>query len=375
MKAMSVLLSGFIAFTPTICMAEDMESQLRSNLNEATGRFNEMISLFGPNDSRTMKIQEQIKNLKEKLGNLASNTFGTVERTATSSSELTATRKAKPDLSDLAAMGPSWKADMVLANYCLASGDLMSAQILFQMAYAKAVQNGISMNDAKSYAAEAAIRFDGMMTIPGSNNTGGSTTTGASTGNTGGSITGTNVNDTTWAQSFNSTRIIPDVVFNDHTSMTQQEVQSFLAKRDSVLSKPYKGQMPSEMIMNAARKYGVSPKLILATLQKEQGLVSKKNVPEHKLDWALGVGCYDSGDWNTKYKGLDKQIEYAAATYRNRYDEAVKMQREGKELTLKVDGKQMTFSNASTWALYRYTPHIQGNQLFFNVYKGYFVKK
>lgn len=370
-KSLCLTLAAALLLLPQIGMAGEIQSELKSKLDQAKARFTELMVTYGPSDSKTIKIQETIKELKSKLENLSDNLLGSAQEASLPASD------PETALSDASEMGPTWKADMILANYCLASGDLLSAQVLFQMAYSKAQALGVSTSDAKNYAAQASIIFDGMKSLP--NTTSGSTSTTATTTTATTSATGsttsasTNSSDTTWAQSFNSTRVIPDVVFTDYTSMSQEQVQNFLEKKGSVLSKPYNGQYPSDMIMSACQKYGISPKVILATLQKEQGLISKSSVPTSKLDWALGVGCYDSGDWNTKYKGLDKQIEYAAATYKNRYDEAVKMQKEGKALTMKVDGKTITCANASTWALYRYTPHFQGSELFFKVYKGYFI--
>lgn len=172
---------------------------------------------------------------------------------------------------------------------------------------------------------------------------------------------------------FVKTEVMPDSMFTDVNSMTQSQVQSFLEKKGSVLSKPYRGQLPSKMIMDAAKKYNISPKVLLATFQKEQGLISKSSVPESKLDWALGVGCYDSGNWNTKYKGLDKQIEYAASTYRTHFNAAQARYDAGdRTINMKIDGSAVPVTNSTTYALYKYTPHFAGNSLFYNVYKGYF---
>jgi len=153
--------------------------------------------------------------------------------------------------------------------------------------------------------------------------------------------------------------------------MTVAQIQKFLEAKNSVLAKPYRGSSPAQMIYDAARKYSINPQVILTRLQCEQGLISKSTATEHKLDWALGVGCYDSGNWNQKFKGFDKQIEYAAHTYRRHYDDAKAKLDRGEKVVMTIDGKRVQVKNAATYSFYKYCPHFQGNKLFFDVWRGY----
>jgi hypothetical protein len=41
---------------------------------------------------------------------------------------------------------------------------------------------------------------------------------------------------------------------------------------------------------------------------------------------------------------------------------------------MKINGKNIKIDNAATWAFYKYTPHFDGNKLFVDVYRGYFLK-
>ena len=179
--------------------------------------------------------------------------------------------------------------------------------------------------------------------------------------------------DTSWIGDFKYERIMSDSSFINVNSMSEREVQDFLEKRGSVLAKPYRGQMPSSLIMEACRKHQVSPKVILARLQTEQGLISKKSATQHQLDWALGVGCYDSGNWNTKYKGLGKQIEYAAVTLKNHYDRGKDRIGQNGVIAMTIDGSPMRIQNSATYSMYKYCPHKHGNKLFYDVYMGFFA--
>jgi len=109
----------------------------------------------------------------------------------------------------------------------------------------------------------------------------------------------------------------------------------------------------------------------LCRLQCEQGLISKKSASQKQLDWALGVGCYDSGNWNQKFKGLDKQIEFAAATYRRHFDHAKSRIEKGEKISMTIDGQSVTVKNAASYSFYKYCPHFQGNKLFYDVWNGY----
>ena len=179
--------------------------------------------------------------------------------------------------------------------------------------------------------------------------------------------------DTNWVGDFKYERIMSDSSFTKYDAMSVEEVQSFLEKRGSVLAKSYRGQQPAEMIINASKKHGISPKVLLARVQTEQGLVSRKSATQHQLDWAMGVGCYDSGNWNTKFKGLDKQFDYAAATLKTHYDRGQDLIAQNGVIAMTIDGTPLRVRNAATYSMYKYTPHKHGSKLFYDVYVGYFA--
>ncbi len=174
-----------------------------------------------------------------------------------------------------------------------------------------------------------------------------------------------------WQETFQQDYLISDHALTNSGTMTVAQIQKFLESKNSVLAKPYRGSSPAQMIYDAARKYSINPQVILTRLQCEQGLISKSTATEHKLDWALGVGCYDSGNWNQKFKGFDKQVEYAAHTYRRWYDDAKAKLDRGEKIVMTIDGKKVQVKNAASYSFYKYCPHFQGNKLFYDVWRGY----
>jgi trimeric autotransporter adhesin len=195
----------------------------------------------------------------------------------------------------------------------------------------------------------------------------GTTGTSGTTNTTGATSNGPQ--DESFKKGLDYSNIISDSAFTDKNSMSAQEIQSFLEKKGSILSKEYNGQMPSQLIYDTAQKYGISPKVLLTRLQVEKSLISKGSASKNTLDWALGVGCYDNGTKISKYKGFENQIAGAAQTYVKWFNDG---QNKGGSVTQSIDGRKLTSKNAATYSTYKYTPHYGGAKLFRDVYMGYF---
>lgn len=202
-----------------------------------------------------------------------------------------------------------------------------------------------------------------------SSSSSGSVTKPAATGNS--PLQAAPKGDESWSNNFQKDNLISDFSLTNTNTMTVSQIQAFLDQKGSVLAKPYRGSTPSQMIYNAAKKYGINPQVLLTRLQCEQGLISKKSATEKELDWALGVGAYDSGNWNQNYKGFDKQVEGAAQTYQRHYLDAKARLDRGERVTMTIDGQSVEVKNASTYAFYKYCPHFNGNKLFYDVWRGY----
>lgn len=194
--------------------------------------------------------------------------------------------------------------------------------------------------------------------------------------------------------------LISDDDFISINQLSESNIQSFLTQKGSFLKDYSEGSRSAARIIwdachgNSPDSVGslagividsttgtVNPWVVLATLQKEQSLITSTTYNQSKLDYAMGYGCLESGAWNPAYKGFAKQIDWAAWQLRYNFHRS-----EPERTTLpnyKV-GQMMTFSNAgysniavtfenrATASLYRYTPHVfNGNYNFWKFYDTY----
>lgn len=136
-----------------------------------------------------------------------------------------------------------------------------------------------------------------------------------------------------------------------------------------------------DIIWRAAQRNGISPKVILATLQKEQSLVEDSSPAQSQFDWAMGYAVCDDCNHNTpeiqRFKGFAKQINSATLQFSEGYLEDLETRgvtvagyKPGK--TFIIDGEAVYIQNNATAALYTYTPHLHGNENFVKIYNRYF---
>ena len=171
---------------------------------------------------------------------------------------------------------------------------------------------------------------------------------------------------------FDPNMVVSDRSFRAVGSMSQAQVQSFLAAQTGIL-KTYTApdvngvvKPASQIVWEAAQAFGVNPKVVLVTLQKEQGLLTGTAPTAKALDWAMGCGVPDSHILNTAYKGFGKQLWYGARSL----DVDGAAWHAG--ITKKCSDGIVMPANVSTHSLYTYTPWIAGNKLFWTVYWRYF---
>lgn len=170
---------------------------------------------------------------------------------------------------------------------------------------------------------------------------------------------------------FDPNTLVSDAVYSDSGALSAAGIQSFLASQSGVLksyaAKDHNGvvRTAAEMIAEAAAAWGVNPRVILVTLQKEQSLLTDASPSQRALDWAMGCGKMD-GSTLSQYQGFGNQIWGGArALARNR-----SYWRRG--ISLSIDGQAVYPSNSATHSLYRYTPHLHGNVLFWRIFWRYF---
>lgn len=132
---------------------------------------------------------------------------------------------------------------------------------------------------------------------------------------------------------FSANNLMDDAVFNNSNSMNASQIDTFLngfarsciSTNSGFQSRVPTGYSPSggytyggyvsagAVIYASAQAYGLNPRVLITTLEKEQSLVSGRNSTtyctpgddnNHKYASAVGYGCPDSGSRYT-YTGLD----------------------------------------------------------------------
>jgi len=147
-------------------------------------------------------------------------------------------------------------------------------------------------------------------------------------------------------KNFDPGLIISDSVFFDFGTMTADEIQRFLDSQVPVCGsgptgmpclKNYKADTPekaadvgkcdympaqtnisaAQIIYNISRACGINPRVLLVTLQKEQGLVQARIPSPYMYRAAMGYGCPDSdpGVCGKVWTGLFNQLYKAAGQF------------------------------------------------------------
>ena len=170
---------------------------------------------------------------------------------------------------------------------------------------------------------------------------------------------------------FSPDTVISETTFRDSKSMSVTDIQKFLERQPGTLkslrARDHNGNVryASEMIAEAAVAFRVNPKVIIVKLQKEQSLLGDASPTQKQLDWATGCGRGDSYT-SYQFQGFGNQIWWGA----QKLDKNSKPWRPGIKMT--IDGSAVYPTNAATYSLYKYTPHIRGTTSFWLLYWRYF---
>ncbi|WP_455133374.1 hypothetical protein [Microbacterium aurum] len=223
---------------------------------------------------------------------------------------------------------------------------------------------------------------------------------------------------------FNPENIISDALFYDGNAMSAAEIQSFLdskigacsngkclnvltagiSSRAAVTSQTtgnlicsaiQGGTMRvSELIYRVQVACGISAKVILVTLQKEQGLTTSTAPSDWNLSAAMGASCPDTAPCDPAFAGVGPQIlkgtqqlkTYKAANFAKQPG----VNYIGYSPTASCGGTNLNIQNYATAALYNYTPYqpnaaalaagyglgdgcsSYGNRNFYNYYTQWF---
>jgi hypothetical protein len=194
---------------------------------------------------------------------------------------------------------------------------------------------------------------------------------------------------------FNAGDIISDALFFDGEAMSRDEVAAFIASwnagcvagtdgtpclaeyTEATPSFPADafcpggfegadGDSAADIITRAATGCGVSPKVLLVVLQKEQGLItaSGSSLTATRYTTAMGYACPDTSTCNTDYSGFARQVWYAARQFRI-YQEAPGQFEfhagETNDVLYNPDpncgSAPVEIANQATAGLYNYTPY------------------
>ncbi|MFT4050871.1 MAG: hypothetical protein QM677_01325 [Microbacterium sp.] len=190
---------------------------------------------------------------------------------------------------------------------------------------------------------------------------------------------------------FDAENIISDALFYDDDAMTAAEIQSFLdakigtctnSKCLNVLSitanseDAYYSQttgdlvcdsltggtmMVAEFIYRVQVACGISAKVILVTMQKEQGLVTDTAPTDTELRAAMGHLCSDTAPCETSAYGIANQI-FGGTEQLKKYKATAFGKQPGSNYiayspTSSCGGTTLDIENYATAALYNYTPY------------------
>lgn len=188
---------------------------------------------------------------------------------------------------------------------------------------------------------------------------------------------------------FNPGNIISDQVFFNSGTMSEGAVDSFLRDKGPACQRGYtclkdfrqttnskaadsycsgyagsSNEPAARIIMKVALSCGINPQVLIATLQKEQALVTHSAPSESRYTIAMGQGCPDTAACDTRYYGFQNQVYGAARQF--------KIYAEGRYFTWYAPGRTWNIlfnpdrgcgsspvyvSNTATAALYYYTPY------------------
>ena len=200
------------------------------------------------------------------------------------------------------------------------------------------------------------------------------------------------------AANFNAGFLISDYAFFNGGAMTEAEIQAFLeagsgtcqnnrcldilrqssANRDATpRCAAYTGgtnEPVSRIIYKVQVACGVSAKVMLVTLQKEQSLVTSTAPSERAVNYALGYGCPDTAPCDPAVAGIGVQLYYAAAQFqRYRLNPAGYGHRVGYQSVrfhpnAACGSQQVYIQNQATAGLYNYTPYTPNAAALENLY-------
>ena len=179
------------------------------------------------------------------------------------------------------------------------------------------------------------------------------------------------------AASWSAGRIIDDAKFTNASAMSAGDVQSFLNSKNSVCLRNYQTPEPlgnnnyganvsaATAIWKVGQLYNINPQVLIVTLQKEQGFVTRSDCPTWRYNAAMGFGCPDGAPCDAQWYGLSKQLYQGARHLRGFYDQNAGWYIPYRPGTRYIQwhpnsgcgGTNVNIENRATASLYSYTPY------------------
>lgn len=203
------------------------------------------------------------------------------------------------------------------------------------------------------------------------------------------------------ARDFNPGNIITDALFFDGNSMNAGQVQSFLNSqlsscrsgytclKDYVQATPgraavagrcaaYAGsgaESAASIIAKVGAACGISQKVLLVMLEKEQSLVGDTWPSARQYRSAMGYGCPDTADCDANYYGFFNQVYAAALQFQNYAGNPTRWNHiAGRVNAVRFNpnaacgSSQVFIQNQATAGLYNYTPYQPNASALANLY-------
>ena len=201
---------------------------------------------------------------------------------------------------------------------------------------------------------------------------------------------------------FQAGHIISDALFYDGAAMSAAEIQAFLDDKIGTClngrclnvaqvttqsypswTSPSTGELAcaavtggtmsaAEWIYRVQTACGISAKVILVTMQKEQGLTTSRAPGDWALLHAMGMACPDTAPCSSAFAGLATQI-YTGTEQLKLYKAARFGKQPGVNFiqwspNASCGGSYITIQNYATAALYNYTPYQPNSAALANLY-------
>lgn len=125
------------------------------------------------------------------------------------------------------------------------------------------------------------------------------------------------VSATAMGRTFDPELVLSDANMRDYQSMSAAQIQSFLNRRSGPLKRMSFARhdngsraTAAVIIWEASQAWHINPKVLLALLQKEQSLLTRRRLAAHTLQRAVGAGCPDRT--TNRYPGFGNQMWHGA---------------------------------------------------------------